>query len=709
MRGPNRRLWSASTPIGYLFIFAAVLSGCGGGSSAPPPPISVSFSGGTSQIIGQGQSVTITAIVANDASGHGVNWTLTGPGALSKQTSTSAEYDAPASVASNGAATITATAVADPSKAAVYVVNLAVIAVSVSPASAIVAVNATQTFTATVQNDVSNAGVMWSLTQGGAPCSTACGSVAPSITASDVSTTYTPPPTVTANAAVTLTASSVADTTRSAVAAITIAPRLPISVAVSPPAASVVVNTPSYFSATVLYDSAKSGVIWTLMQAGSACSPGCGTLDQVTTASEATLTYFAPASVPSNPIVRLTATSVADPGKAGTATITVTPPPISVSVSPASVLMGINATQQFIATVRNDGANTGVSWAPTLNNAPCSPSCGTVAPTNTASGEATTYAAPSTVPSNPAVSIVAASVADPSTTGAAAITLTNGTVKLVPAKLSFGRVLIGTVSSSQITLTNTGRSVLAIASIGLTGGQAALQVFSQTNTCPSALTAGTSCSIAVSFKPTATSLYAAKLVITDNSLDSPQLVSLQGKGTTSTAALRAPLLAAASVTSPTPTGPSIVGTRLMQLLDSSRRDPYASNGTNRELLMRFWYPASLSEGCKPAEYTSPRVWSYFSESIGVRLPVVTTNSCIDAPVADGEHPIVVFTHGYTGTFTDYTFLFEDLASHGYVIASVDHTYEATAVDFPDGRLVESISGSYLANIAGNDERELAFA
>jgi dienelactone hydrolase len=58
---------------------------------------------------------------------------------------------------------------------------------------------------------------------------------------------------------------------------------------------------------------------------------------------------------------------------------------------------------------------------------------------------------------------------------------------------------------------------------------------------------------------------------------------------------------------------------------------------------------------------------------------------------------VVFTHGYTGTFTDYTFLFEDLASRGYVVASVNHTNEATAVEFPDGRFVKSLFGSHLGN------------
>jgi dienelactone hydrolase len=581
--------------------------------------------------------------------------------------------------------------------------------ISVSPASAHVAVNATQEFTATIQNDASNSGVTWSLTRGGSPCSPACGMVAPTSTASGGAATYTPPTSVPVNPTVTLTATSVADTAKSAPATITIAGPLPISVSVSPNSASVVANTGFEFTATVLYDAANAGVTWNLTQSGTPCSPGCGSLTPTTTASGELTTYTAPATVPANPTVTLTATSVTDATKSASATVTVVPPPISVSVSPASVLMGVNATQQFTATVKNDGANRGVTWAPVQNGVPCSPTCGSTAPTSTASAEPTTYTGPSTLPTNPAFAVVATSLSDSSQTGRAAITLTNGTVKLVPASVNFGRVSINTVSSVQITLTNTGTSTLTTTSINLTGSQASLAVFSQTNTCGGAVGAGASCLITVSFKPAAASLYAAKLAITDSSADSPQQVDLQGKGKTpTTAALRSALTASAAVTTPSPTGPSGVGTRVVSVVDASRRDPYV-NAATRELLIRFWYPASSADGCKPAEYTSPRVWSYFSELIGVRLPIVTTNSCLEAPVADGQHPIVVFTHGYTGTFTDYTFLFEDLASRGYVVVSVDHTYEATAVEFPDGRFVESIPGSHFGQMRGNDASELAFA
>lgn len=103
---------------------ASILSSCGGGSSSPPLQISVTFPSGNSQTIQQGQVITITASVSNDSLGKGVTWTLTGPGTLNKQMTTSVEYDAPASVISNMTATVTATAVADPSTSAAFTVTV---------------------------------------------------------------------------------------------------------------------------------------------------------------------------------------------------------------------------------------------------------------------------------------------------------------------------------------------------------------------------------------------------------------------------------------------------------------------------------------------------------------------------------------------------------------------------------------------------------
>jgi dienelactone hydrolase len=148
---------------------------------------------------------------------------------------------------------------------------------------------------------------------------------------------------------------------------------------------------------------------------------------------------------------------------------------------------------------------------------------------------------------------------------------------------------------------------------------------------------------------------------------------------------------------------------VLDLVDPTRNDPFLGNGVKRELLVRLWYPASPGQSCRRADYASPRVWADFSRLVGISLPLVTTNSCWNTSMSDGSHPVVVFTHGYTGTFTDYTFLFEDLASRGYVVASVDHTFEATAVEFPDGRFVESVFGSHLRNTMRADEQSMDYA
>jgi hypothetical protein len=120
----KRSSWIVQAAGGILF--ATIVSGCGRGQSGPPPVVSVSFPNGSSTTLTQGQAFTINANVSNDSSGKGVSWTLSGAGALSKQTSSSVEYDAPPNVMSNGSATVTATAVADTSKSAIFTVSLVI-------------------------------------------------------------------------------------------------------------------------------------------------------------------------------------------------------------------------------------------------------------------------------------------------------------------------------------------------------------------------------------------------------------------------------------------------------------------------------------------------------------------------------------------------------------------------------------------------------
>jgi hypothetical protein len=94
--------------------------------------------------------------------------------------------------------------------------------------------------------------------------------------------------------------------------------------------------------------------------------------------------------------------------------------PVSVSLSQTTATVQAAATANFTASVSNDSTNRGVTWTLSCPIAPC----GTVSPTSTPSGASTTYSAPSAAPAtNIMVTVVAASVADPTKTESASVTI----------------------------------------------------------------------------------------------------------------------------------------------------------------------------------------------------------------------------------------------------------------------------------------------
>ncbi|MHB8525398.1 MAG: choice-of-anchor D domain-containing protein [Candidatus Acidiferrales bacterium] len=108
-------------------------------------------------------------------------------------------------------------------------------------------------------------------------------------------------------------------------------------------------------------------------------------------------------------------------------------------------------------------------------------------------------------------------------------------VSLSPQSLTFSAQNEGPPPSApqNVILKNTGASPLTISSISFTGANPG--DFAQTNNCPLApaatLSAGSICTISVTFQPTATGQRAAALSVADNSAPSPQTVALSGTGT----------------------------------------------------------------------------------------------------------------------------------------------------------------------------------
>jgi predicted dienelactone hydrolase len=149
---------------------------------------------------------------------------------------------------------------------------------------------------------------------------------------------------------------------------------------------------------------------------------------------------------------------------------------------------------------------------------------------------------------------------------------------------------------------------------------------------------------------------------------------------------------------PEPTGPSAVGVTSLWLTDTSRPDPWGAEVAARELMVSVWYPAVPSGGPRARYMTSAesRLQLTSRDITGVPPDVLSTtraNAVADATPAGrprGRPPRGLSprcTNGRSGL----TALAEDLASHGYAVTGIDHTYESLATAFPDGRVTTCLA------------------
>ena len=102
-------------------------------------------------------------------------------------------------------------------------------------------------------------------------------------------------------------------------------------------------------------------------------------------------------------------------------------------------------------------------------------------------------------------------------------------VILTPSSMNFGTVTVGQKSAPQVaTFTNTAKFTLTIQSLKITGTDSS--DFSETNTCQPSVGPGASCTITITFKPTASGVRTASVSVSDGGGGSPQTVALSGTG-----------------------------------------------------------------------------------------------------------------------------------------------------------------------------------
>jgi predicted dienelactone hydrolase len=148
-----------------------------------------------------------------------------------------------------------------------------------------------------------------------------------------------------------------------------------------------------------------------------------------------------------------------------------------------------------------------------------------------------------------------------------------------------------------------------------------------------------------------------------------------------------------------PTGPYAVGTRSWHWIDENRSDPYApGKDVARELMVQAWYPVDQNgEGERSlwmasAEIVAPAVaaWINLPTFFLDHLVHVRTEALQDAPITSRESgfPVILFSHGFGGFRAQNTNQMQHLASHGFVVIAVEHTYAAVVSVFPDGRIAQ---------------------
>ncbi|MEW1846101.1 lipase [Nonomuraea angiospora] len=145
------------------------------------------------------------------------------------------------------------------------------------------------------------------------------------------------------------------------------------------------------------------------------------------------------------------------------------------------------------------------------------------------------------------------------------------------------------------------------------------------------------------------------------------------------------------LTLPAPTGPSPLGTVSLHLVDRARKDPFAGAGRDRELMISLTYPARKVAAYPVAPWLPPKAAAEYLRQEGlppgaILLPKTHGHEGAPADRRGGRLPVVLYSPGNDSFRSANTVVVEELASRGYVVATIDHTYDGL-VEFPDGRVV----------------------
>jgi dienelactone hydrolase len=166
---------------------------------------------------------------------------------------------------------------------------------------------------------------------------------------------------------------------------------------------------------------------------------------------------------------------------------------------------------------------------------------------------------------------------------------------------------------------------------------------------------------------------------------------------------------------PKPIGPYAVGVKTYHWVDANRKEVLGDDPAhpNRELMVNIWYPAQPTHkgSCipsfrgtsgmlqgkidgKPNTLWASYLGNYYKKNkpvfwlLGYARPIYSYANLEALIIQNSQsYPVIIFSHGSGGTRDSNSVHCEELASHGYIVAGISHTYDSCVVEFPDGRIV----------------------
>ena len=140
---------------------------------------------------------------------------------------------------------------------------------------------------------------------------------------------------------------------------------------------------------------------------------------------------------------------------------------------------------------------------------------------------------------------------------------------------------------------------------------------------------------------------------------------------------------------PSPMGSLPVGRTTFFWKDSTRPETMTDDPDDfRELMVSLWYPAQREGHMTPAVYFPH--FDLLRISSSAALPRSLNAHAFEKALPSylrQRFPVLLFSHGLGENTARYSSILEELASYGYVVAAIDHTYDNQGTVCPDGRIL----------------------